>query len=42
MGAFADPGAPIAAEVDRVAYTAPGDDCQFPESIVCKLKQGTQ
>jgi endo-1,3-1,4-beta-glycanase ExoK len=42
MGAFADPGAPIAAEVDRVAYTAPGDSCQFPESIVCKLKQDTQ
>jgi endo-1,3-1,4-beta-glycanase ExoK len=42
MGPFADPGAPIAAEIDRVAYTAPGDDCQFPESIVCQLKQGTQ
>ena len=42
MGAFADPGRPIAAEVKRVAYTAPGDACQFPESIVCKLKQGTQ
>jgi endo-1,3-1,4-beta-glycanase ExoK len=42
MGAFADPSEPVAAEVDRVAYTAPGDACQFPESIVCKLKQGTQ
>lgn len=42
MGPFTDPGAPVTAEIDRVAYTAPGDDCQFPESIVCKLKQGTQ
>ncbi len=42
MGAFVDPDAPVAAEVERVAYTAPGDPCQFPESIVCKLKQGTQ
>jgi len=42
MGAFEDPGAPVAAEVERVSYTAPDDPCQFPESIVCKLKQGTQ
>ncbi|HWK14245.1 MAG TPA: glycoside hydrolase family 16 protein [Rhizobiaceae bacterium] len=42
MGPFEDPGAPIAAEVERVSYTAPGDDCQFPESIVCKLKQGVR
>jgi endo-1,3-1,4-beta-glycanase ExoK len=42
MGAFVEPAGPVAAEVDRVAYTAPGDPCQFPESIVCKLKQGTQ
>ena len=38
MGVFADPGQPIAAEVDRVAYTAEGDACQFPESIVCKTQ----
>ena len=38
MGKFADPGQPIAAEVDRVAFTAEGDACLFPESIVCKLK----
>lgn len=42
MGAFAEPDGPIAAEFERVAYTAPGDACQFPESIVCTLKQGTQ
>ena len=38
MGEFADPGAPVAAEIDRVAFTASGEDCQFPESVVCKLK----
>jgi len=38
MGEFADPGAPIAAQVDRVAFTAPRDPCQFPESVACKLK----
>lgn len=35
MGAFADPGQPVAAEVERVAFTAEGDKCQFPESVVC-------
>ncbi|SFT99681.1 endo-1,3-1,4-beta-glycanase ExoK [Mesorhizobium sp. YR577] len=38
MGTFADPGAPVTAEIDRIAYTAEGDACQFPESVVCKLK----
>ena len=38
MGIFAEPAGPIAAEIDRVAFTAAGDACQFPESIVCKLK----
>jgi endo-1,3-1,4-beta-glycanase ExoK len=37
MGTFADPEAPVAAEIDRVAFTAAGEACQFPESIVCKL-----
>jgi endo-1,3-1,4-beta-glycanase ExoK len=37
MGTFADPEAPVAAEIDRVAFTAAGQACQFPESIVCKL-----
>lgn len=35
MGAFADPGRPLALEIDHVAYTAPGDPCQFPESVAC-------
>lgn len=38
MGVFSDPGKPVVAEIDRVAFTAPGDPCQFPESIVCKLQ----
>ena len=37
MGAFADPGVPVAAEIDRVAFTALGEACQFPKSIACKL-----
>jgi endo-1,3-1,4-beta-glycanase ExoK len=38
MGAFADPGAPVTAEIDRVAFTAPGEKCQFPESVACKVE----
>lgn len=34
LGAFADPGTAMV-EVDRIAYTAPGDECQFPQSVVC-------
>ena len=34
LGTFVDPGE-AALEVDRVSYTAPGDPCQFPESIAC-------
>ncbi|WP_337267543.1 family 16 glycosylhydrolase [Oryzifoliimicrobium ureilyticus] len=36
MGKFAYQ-APTTMEVDRIAYTAPGDKCQFPESVACKL-----
>ena len=35
MGPFRDPGSPIAMEVDRVAFTAPGQACQFENSLVC-------
>ncbi|MEO9335928.1 glycoside hydrolase family 16 protein [Mesorhizobium sp. SB112] len=37
MGAFSDPGAPVAAEIERVSFTALGDECQFEESVACKL-----
>jgi endo-1,3-1,4-beta-glycanase ExoK len=36
MGKFAYTK-PTSLEVDRFAYTAPGDKCQFPESIACTL-----
>jgi endo-1,3-1,4-beta-glycanase ExoK len=36
MGAFEDPGRKLTMQVDWVAYTAPGDECQFPESVACK------
>ena len=35
LGPFEPPGGPMNLDVARVAYTAPGDACQFPESIVC-------
>ena len=38
MGAFADPGRTVTLQVDRVAFTALGDGCQFPESVACGLK----
>jgi endo-1,3-1,4-beta-glycanase ExoK len=37
MGKFSDPGAPVHAEIDRIAFTALGDACQFPQSVACKL-----
>ncbi|MEF2070638.1 glycoside hydrolase family 16 protein [Consotaella sp. CSK11QG-6] len=36
LGRFQDPGS-VQVDVDWVAFTAPGDDCQFPESIACTL-----
>ena len=35
LGRFENPDAPLKAEVDRVSFTAAGDPCQFPDSIVC-------
>jgi endo-1,3-1,4-beta-glycanase ExoK len=37
MGEFGPSSAPARAEFEHVAFTAPGADCQFPESIVCTL-----
>ncbi|MDC7676435.1 family 16 glycosylhydrolase [Asticcacaulis machinosus] len=37
MGTFIEPSGPLVMEVDWVAYTRPGDACQFPDSLVCKL-----
>ncbi|AVA25214.1 glycoside hydrolase family 16 protein [Rhizobium sp. NXC24] len=36
MGKFNYGGAPATMQIDRVAFTAAGDKCQFPESIACK------
>ncbi|HEY7689697.1 MAG TPA: family 16 glycosylhydrolase [Dongiaceae bacterium] len=39
LGAFRYPGKPLAARYELIAYTKPGDPCQFPASIVCKLRK---
>jgi endo-1,3-1,4-beta-glycanase ExoK len=33
---FAYPGKPLVARYDWVAFTRPGEECKFPESILCK------
>ncbi len=35
MGAMAPPDGPIAMQVDWVAFTAQGETCAFPESVLC-------
>jgi endo-1,3-1,4-beta-glycanase ExoK len=35
LGRFTEPSQPLELEIDRVAFTALGDGCQFPESIAC-------
>lgn len=37
LGEFAYPGAPLIAAYEHIAFTRLGDDCQFPESLVCAL-----
>ncbi|VVT10096.1 family 16 glycosylhydrolase [Rhizobium sp. EC-SD404] len=37
MGAFEDSDAPRVAEIDRVSFTALGEECQYPESLVCMM-----
>ena len=38
MGKFVDPGRQVTLQVDRVAFTALGEKCQFPESVACKVE----
>jgi endo-1,3-1,4-beta-glycanase ExoK len=38
MGPFLPTTLPATAVFQRIAYTAPGDPCQFPESLVCTQK----
>lgn len=35
MGTFFEPEQPVTAEVDRIAFTALGDPCQFEGSVAC-------
>ncbi|ESX48035.1 MULTISPECIES: family 16 glycosylhydrolase [unclassified Mesorhizobium] len=37
MGAFSDPGRQVTMQVQRVAFTALGQPCQFPESLACSV-----
>lgn len=37
MGRFEDPGRKLSFEIDRVAFTAFGDQCQFEGSVACGL-----
>ncbi|WP_245516813.1 MULTISPECIES: family 16 glycosylhydrolase [unclassified Mesorhizobium] len=37
MGAFADPGREVSMQVKRIAFTALGQPCQFPESLACSI-----
>jgi endo-1,3-1,4-beta-glycanase ExoK len=36
MGPLANFDGPVTAEIDRIAFTALGDACQFPESMACQ------
>ncbi|WP_145104341.1 glycoside hydrolase family 16 protein [Cereibacter sediminicola] len=38
MGAYEQPEGPVALEVDWVSWTAPGEACQFEESVLCRLE----
>lgn len=39
MGPFSAPSERLTMEVDWVAYTAPGDDCRFPDSVLCSIEE---
>ncbi|MBB6465683.1 endo-1,3-1,4-beta-glycanase ExoK [Aminobacter lissarensis] len=38
MGRFIEPAEAVTMAVDRVAYTAPGEACQFEGSVACSLQ----
>ncbi|WP_287207767.1 glycoside hydrolase family 16 protein [Mesorhizobium sp.] len=38
LGPFSDPGRKLTLQVDRIAFTALGQPCQFPESLACSIK----
>jgi endo-1,3-1,4-beta-glycanase ExoK len=37
LGSFEPPEGTLFAEVERVAFTSLGDECQFPDSVACSL-----
>lgn len=37
MGPFDDPGRTLEMEIDWIAWTAPGEECQFDGSVLCGL-----
>ncbi len=37
LGEFRYPGTRLVASYERIAFTKLGDDCQFPQSVVCQL-----
>jgi endo-1,3-1,4-beta-glycanase ExoK len=37
MGPFETPEGPVTMELDWVAYTVLGEDCHFPQSVLCSL-----
>ncbi|WP_246333057.1 family 16 glycosylhydrolase [Aureimonas mangrovi] len=40
LGPFEEPDGPLEMEVERVSFTALGDECQYPDSLVCKQAPG--
>lgn len=37
MGAFEKPASPLTMAIEKFSYTPLGEDCAFPESVLCKL-----
>lgn len=42
LGAFQEPGSPVTMQVKRIAFTAPGQKCQFKGSVACTLSPASQ
>ena len=42
MGPFVEPDQPKRMDIDWIAFTALGDACQFPDSVLCTLSQDVE
>jgi len=42
MGPFVEPDQPKRMDIDWIAFTALGDPCQFPDSVLCTLSQDVE